>query len=226
MNNYDIKYNALLLFALIASIISGLLHVTVVAFGHVAPLPLETVFFVLVGLLQIVLAVQVLMKGKTLYQLLALGIINGVVAVLWVITRMYRAPFMDTPEEVGVLGSIVFLLEVAAILAMIGWKWLQRAHIHKEYGYSFARLVSVLIAVSLLSGVGIYGGGLAGEIVLPDRTITHGHGEKDGKGGHVDEKPHADEGASKKLDADSEEGIVVEDTHEEDDGHVDEVPHD
>ena len=153
-------------------------------------------------------------------------VVNGGIASVWVLTRLFRAPFMDTPEGVGLLGLSVFLLEVCAILVLAIWKWEQRKRIRDVHGYSFGHVMTAVLIGAMLSGMGVYGGGMLGERIMPDRTLTHGHaGDVDTHSN--DEEPHVDE-KDDHIDVlphdEEEKGEVV---HEDNvDDHVDEVPHD
>lgn len=75
------------------SIIAGVLHGTVVAFEHVAILPLETIFFIAGGVAQIVFAV-LFYRSRSMKYAIATFSVNGGLAALWVIVRVFRAPFL------------------------------------------------------------------------------------------------------------------------------------
>lgn len=220
--------NIYIYIATVLSLIAGMLHATIVAFEHVAPLPLETLFFLGGGLAQIVLSVLVLQTQRLKY-VLPLFVVNGSIAFLWLLTRIFRAPFMDNPEEVGTLGLLVFIFEIVALLLLSVWKWSHRHRIREVHGYVIIHIVMAVFVLSLLSGGSVYGGGMLGEIVMPERTLTHGHAGDyghDGKGDphvedddheetpHVDEVPHDDERRNKKA------------VYTEEDNHIDEIPHD
>ena len=91
----------LFLVAILTGIV-GILRMTVVAFGHVAPLPLETIFFVFFGAVQIFLAVKLFSSGRLKYLLTAF-IVNGGLVFLWALTRVYRATFTAWPEGIDAL---------------------------------------------------------------------------------------------------------------------------
>lgn len=175
--------------ASIFSIIAGGLHATIVAFEHVATLPLETVFFLVGGIAQIVFAVLFL-RSKRVKHAGVLFVVNGALASVWGLTRMFRAPFMDTPEGVGALGLSVFLLELGTMASIAIWKWSKKHSIKDIYGYSYAGVIVGAVIVSLLAGSFVYAGGRLGEVVMPDRELNHnhahgGHSEKDNNGHHT-----------------------------------------
>jgi len=216
--------------AAVLSLIAGILHATLIAFEHVAPLPLETLFFFGGGIVQIFLSILYIKTHRLKYAL-PLFVVNGSIAFLWVVTRLFRAPFMDTPEEVGALGLLVFVFELTAIILLAIWKWSHRHRIRKVHGYEFMHIILGLLVVSFFAGAAVYGGGLVGEKILPERTLIHGHGGDDDHSDvepHVDEVPHDDEGEDDHVDivphddGEKRKGTITED----DSDHVDEVPHD
>jgi len=212
----------------VGSVIAGFLHATVVAFAHVAPLPLETVFFVLFGVVQLFLGVLVTRRARLKY-MGSLFVLNGALAIVWLLSRVLRAPFMDTPESVRTLGLFVFGLEVVAMMGAAAWKWSEKGRIHQVHGYSFAHVLSLLLLVAVLSGSGMFGTGRLGEVFLPDRALTHSHGHEEV--GHEDgsdhqDDNHVDEKSTKKDQApkddtghEDEAGGDKEDSHDDDDGH-------
>jgi len=214
----------ILLVAGIGTILAGIIHATVVAFAHVAPLPLETIFFVVAGLMQIVIAISAIRTGRLKYST-ALFSINGALIVLWILSRTLRAPFMDSPESVDTLGVLVVILQSVSIIAAAFLKWVDRNRIKHVHGYLFAHVFSVLLIVALLSGSGIFAGGRLGEIFLPDRTLNHSHGDEVGHADNGDEHHDDDEmnetGINMKVPAPGHEGeveemIVQEDIHDDD----------
>jgi hypothetical protein len=104
-----------LVIASVLSIIAGLLHTTIVAFQHIATPPLETIFFLTGGIVQFGLGVLVL-SSKKFKHAGALFVVNGVLSSFWVLTRVFRAPFMDSPEGIVTLGLSIFLLQLGSML--------------------------------------------------------------------------------------------------------------
>lgn len=168
-----------LFLAFLFSIVAGILHTTIVAFEHVATPPLETIFFVFGGIAQVGIAVWFLVK-KSFKVSIALFIANGALASVWVLTRLFRAPFMDTPEGVGTLGLSILLLELGSMISTAIWKWLQKHNIREAYGYSYAVVVLGAVVLSLTFGSFVFASGRLGEVVMPDREINHNHSH----GGH------------------------------------------
>lgn len=168
------RQHMLVAIALITLVV-GAIRATVVAFSHVAPLPLETLFFVVAGIAQIALAILVFKKTRLKY-VGSLFVFNGGLALLWVLTRIYRAPFMETPEAVDRLGLTLVVLEVITLVGVGVWKWLERHRIKEVHGYSFTAVLAILIFGSVLMGGGTMATGRVGEMIMPNRTVTHDHG--------------------------------------------------
>ncbi|PSO45793.1 MAG: hypothetical protein BRC22_00465, partial [Parcubacteria group bacterium QH_9_35_7] len=168
-----------LIIASVLSIIAGLLHATIVAFQHIATPPLETIFFLTGGIVQFGLGVLVL-SSKKVKHAGALFVVNGALSSVWVLTRAFRAPFMDSPEGIGTLGLSVFLLQLGSMLSIGIWKWLQRYSIKEKHGYSYAAVIVGVVVLSLLSGSFVYASGGLGEVVMPNRNLEHNHAH----GGH------------------------------------------
>ena len=225
--NRHLKYkHSILLIAGISTILAGAIHATLVALAHVAPLPIETIFFVFAGLLQIVIAKSVIRTGR-LKHTAALFSINGALVVLWVLSRTLRAPFMNSPESINTLGVLVVLLQGVSIASVTLLKWMDKERIRHIHGYSFAHVCSILLLASLLSGFGIFGGGRVGEIFLPDRTLDHshggvGHGHKEGS--HNESSEVGGFGVDINTVTPDSEGGIKEITVKEG-GHHDDSPH-
>jgi hypothetical protein len=175
-----------------ASIIAGVLHSTVVAFEHVAAIPLETAFFIAGGVAQIVFAV-LFYRSRSMKYAIATFSVNGGLAALWVLVRIFRAPFMSSPEGVGTMGLLVTGLQLLSMAAIGAWKWLQKHKIKKVHGYSYSFIIIGAVMLSLALGTSAYGAGRIGEIIMPERKIEHNHGHGGGHG-HQAEK-HDDTGS-------------------------------
>ena len=93
---------------------------------------------------------------------------------------------MDGPENIGTLGLFVLVVEVLASTLLLYWKWLDRHRIAQVHGYSFVS-ASVLVA-SLAFSSSVYAAGMTGELILPNRTLVHGHGEENAS--HDDSDNH------------------------------------
>jgi membrane protease YdiL (CAAX protease family) len=81
MNKHPEYKQSILLIAGISTILAGAIHATLVASTHVAPLPIETIFFVFAGLLQIVIAKSVIRTGRLKHAAALFSIINVYIAV-------------------------------------------------------------------------------------------------------------------------------------------------
>jgi len=190
--------------AALSALVAGGLHVSLVSFGHLTAFPpLEFVFFMSVGLAQILWAIF-FYKQPQAFSYYFGALLNGGVPIMWLFTRFYTAPFMGGPEHIDALGILVQSLSVLALLfsSFIWFKHAKKAGSHA--------LVVILLAI--ISGVLNYGAALSMEYVFPDREINHGHGEEeehmDDEEPHMDTVPHKDE-----------------EPHMDEEPHVDEVPH-
>lgn len=185
-----------------SSIIAGALHASIVAFQHMEPIPLETIFFIIFGIAQVVLGFLVL---KNIKHLNLLFIINGALALLWVLTRTVYTPFMNELEGVGLFDSFVFLLEVLAVLGVLSF-YKSSPQDAEETKTNEGPNSFFLIFLSMLVGFCVYGGGVLSEKLFPHRVIVHSHGSG---GHHGDDGHHSDE----EMDNHHEEAI----NHHDDD---------
>ena len=151
----------------IASIMAGTLHLFTVSANHWFVPPIEGVFFIVMGGVQIVLA-GMWMKKKEVKLAITLMVVNTGMVMMWLGTRLISAPFMKGVEEFGYLSLVVGGLEIVAIVMLI-------LFLKEKVVKDFVKVV----AISLVAGTLLYGGAMASEIIFPGRTIDHGHG-----GGH------------------------------------------
>lgn len=159
----------------IFSIIAGLLHSTLVFLRNMgATPPLEAIFFFVGGVVQIGLAIF-LLKSRSLKSAMALFVVNGLLAMLWITTRVFRAPFMDSPKGVGILGLFIFIFELIAMVSVGLWKWSKRHDLKELYGYSYIGVVTSVLMLSLVFSSVVYAGGRIGEKIMPNRELKHEH---------------------------------------------------
>ncbi len=131
-----------------AALISGLLHVSIVAFQHIGILP-EFIFFLVAGTIQIVWAFLFMRKQDDPYYFYGL-ILHGGMAAMWMLTRIFPAPFVNAPEHIDALGISIFLLELLIIVALAIWHS-KKEHVHLFTVKQFGTLLSIpIIAGSLL----------------------------------------------------------------------------
>lgn len=172
-----------------SSILAGILHASIIAFQHMEPIPLETIFFIIFGLIQVVLGFLVLRNSKYLKVLL---IINGALAILWILTRTVYTPFMNELEGVNFFDSFVFVIEVLAVFGvLLFYKYKPKDPKEKEGLNDFA-----LLCFTILAGFSVYGSGVLSENLFPNRVIIHSH---DSGSHHSDNSHHNDENTDHRL---------------------------
>lgn len=202
------KKKVLRIFIAGAAILAGLLHTFVVAWMHWAILP-EGLFFIFAGIAQIGWGVWYLihLDRKKLYEI---GLVlHGSLATMWVLTRIFRAPFAGGAEHVDALGVLLFLLELMVISALI----------QKKKGVARKDFVSVQLALVyvFVSGVVLYAVSMLGEPLFPQyQGMAHSHGEAHIQGsmnhqtddGHMRDTQHLREMMESMREADMEEESV------------------
>lgn len=178
--------------ACFAALIAGLVHLSFVAYSHWAPLPLEGVFFISIGILQIVWGYLFLQSPKRSH-FYAGFVLHGGVLMMWFLTRFITAPFHGGPESIGVIDTFVMLLQVLAIGASIVW-------IHRHRVNTF-KVVTYALLGALLVGFVMFQASIAMEGIFPDRAgpehhdaVPHGHDEEEQ---HVESPPSTSEEGSK-----------------------------
>jgi|GEM_PF-1846227 hypothetical protein len=155
------------------SIVAGLLHATIVSAVHFTPFPpLETAFFVGIGILQIAIGFFFFFKPHISIYRLGL-LINGGVAMLYVFMRFLPVPFMDGSEGFDLLGIFVLITEAIAVKSSIAWLLT-----HNKYGKNtnFFFATSSATVIIFVGAVGFYSSSMGMEKVFPDRNVAHGHG--------------------------------------------------
>ncbi len=154
----------LLAVSVLMMILAGGIHLWLVP-EHLEHAPAHGIFFLLVGIAQIVWSIVVWRKpSETLYYVGAL--MAGWLIVLYVITRLFPTPFSDGwPEIVDLIGLVCELFEFAAmftLLMLIFHKQAQKA------GYFIAFRTSLLIVLlAFVSGVVTYRVARAAEPFFP-----------------------------------------------------------
>ena len=160
----------------LCSIAAGLLHVSIVAQQHWTPFPpLEGMFFMVGGIMQIVLGVHFFRQPKMRTYRLGLAM-NGGMAILCLIMLYLPVPFVGESEAMGSLALIVVTLELIAVGTSLRW-----LHTHEHHGNGrklHATLVGTL-GVVLFWGAGFYGGAQGAALLMPNRSVGHAHTNKE-----------------------------------------------
>lgn len=162
----------------VLTIISGLLHLLPAAYTHWSAFPpLETLFFITVGIAQIGWAYRFIKKPDEWGYRLGL-VINGGTAFFWILTRTLPAPFQAGPEHVDLLSGVIFLMQMGAVISLLFWEEITDK-IHLMRNTSFALITMLVI------GSGLYGVTNMMEGLFPERQFSHAHGG-DAEAGHAE----------------------------------------
>ena len=150
------------------TIISGILHFLVVSMMHRENF-VELWFFTTFGLAQLFLGFQVLYQKKKSNFLLLAVILNGIFLVLWLMTRIFNAPFATYSEGLTSFDSLISLLEIASFWFAI--------KIFKLHNMTHKKIL-LIIGLSVLLGLTSYGTAKASEMVfksIPMSKHAHSH---------------------------------------------------
>ena len=173
-----------------SSVIAGALHLSIVALLHWSPFPpLEGIFFIVCGLMQIIVGTTFL-SHPTLSLYHKGLLLNGGMATLYVLMQFLPVPFMGEPETLELLGVAVMTIEVIAVGASLYWILTHDEH-SKRHTLTMAFLMALVITV--FSGFGMYGGAQSMASMLPNRHIQHSH---DSTHPHMNSSSHASHSGS------------------------------
>ena len=154
------------------SIVAGLLHTTIVANMHLTPFPpLETIFFIGIGILQIAIGFFFFFKPNISIYRLGL-LINGGVAMLYIFMQVLPVPFMDSSEGFDVLGLLVLVIEIIAVKSSIAWLITHNKY-SKNTNFFFA--TSSATVIIFVGALGFYSSSMGMEKIFPERNIVHSH---------------------------------------------------
>lgn len=150
------------------TIISGILHFLVVSMMHRENF-VELWFFTSFGLTQLFLGFQVLYQEKKSNFLLLAVILNGIFLVLWIMTRIFNAPFATYSEGLTSFDSLISLLEIASF-----WFAIKIFKLHNMT----SKKIFLISALSVVLGLTSYGTAKASEMVfksIPMSKHAHSH---------------------------------------------------
>lgn len=223
------------------TIASGFLHMIVVSMMH-RENPIELWYFAIVGLLQVVLGFYFKAHPEMRKKLTAwMIVLNGVLVVLWLMTRLFNAPFASYSEAFGWIDSVVGVMEIIAIIIA------SKVLMNKQASFRF---ITTLLVLAALLGLVNYGLAKGSQIIfrgIPVSTSYHSHGISslfrvpqmhDSSDGHHDKDmitsrssmmgdtldngetmPHMDQ---QEMDDHHEDGFCCDDhPHDNSDGHHD-----
>ncbi len=163
--------------------VAGALHLLLVE-SHMGHALGAGLFFLGIGITQILWAFVFLRNPTRRLEHAGLAILVVAPTVLYVLTRIMRAPWSDAPEPVDLLGIVTVLAQLGAAATMLA---------HKMPTFTGQQVRAMAGAGILLATAG-YGGAIAAEGVdwLSAASVGHGddhggsHGASggDGHGGH------------------------------------------
>jgi hypothetical protein len=160
-------------------LVAGVLHLLLVE-AHLAHGRGAGLFFLALGIVQVAWSALFLRSPSRGLAILGLCFLAAAPTMLYVVTRVWRAPWHATAEAIDTVGVAVLLLQVAAAAALVLGRPLDREE---------ARSLASAGILGLLAGVALYGAALAVEPIdwLAQAETSHGsHGDAHGDhaGGH------------------------------------------
>lgn len=157
------------------TMLAGIIHLWVIP-DHWAHAPAHGLFFLLVGIIQIVWGIAVWRRPST--RLYYIGVIMaGWLIVLYGITRWLPAPFDHGPEAIRTIDVACKLCEG---LAMISLAVLIFQGLLLSSGRMIAQRVTILIVVlSIIAGFFTYGIARAAEPIFPSLSAPAGEHHHD-----------------------------------------------
>jgi hypothetical protein len=158
--------------AVFATVVSGFSHLLVASAQHKG-IPPEFYFFIGAGAMQLWWAFLFWQKPTDHRYHLGI-IINGGLAILWVLTRTFNAPFVNEPEHVDLMGALIVSLEIFTLAALGIW----HHHVKHKATPIYERFFFVVVA-AFLSGFLLYSGArLGANTVFKNVEVQGHHGEK------------------------------------------------
>ncbi len=176
-----------------ATVLAGVLHLVIVP-EHWAHAPAHGLFFLIVGILQIVWGVLVWRQPST--RLYYIGVVMaGWLIVLYVITRLLPAPFGHGPEGVQAIDIVCKLCEGLGMLTLA--ILIFQGIVLNVNRASAWRAMTTIILLSFLTAFVTYGIARAAEPLFPMLSIPsdehHEHEEDESEDHHHDEGTPAEE---------------------------------
>ncbi len=143
--------------------LAGVIHLWIIP-EHWEHSPAHAIFFLLVGVAQIVWSVAVWRRPSTRLYYIGAGM-AGWLIVLYGITRSLPAPFGHGPEEIDTIGIVTKLFEGLGMIVLV---ILIFQDLNFRIGRSVARkAIALILLISFLAGFLTYGVALATEPIFP-----------------------------------------------------------
>ena len=180
----------LIAWSAIATIAAGIIHLVIIP-DHWVHAPAHGLFFLIIGILQIVWGVAVWRNPSE--RLYFIGVVMaGWLIVLYALTRALPAPFGHGPEGISTIDLACKLCEA---LGMVTLAILIYQGAVMQSGKSLAwRAVTVIVVLSIISAFAAYGLARAAEPLFPSLAVAEQHEEHDDMEQHEEhEEEHSDE---------------------------------
>ena len=170
---------------IIAFLAAGVIHLVLVPehYGHA---PAHGLFFAIAGTLEILWALLYWRRPSPRLYYLGIALAGGLL-VLWGFTRLLPAPFESTPAPVDASGLVCKLCELAGAAALV--TLVMQGQVEGFRSTAPARIISMAILLAVLSGLFLYGIGLAAEPLIP-ALAGSGHGTENGEAHSEEEMEH------------------------------------
>ena len=168
--------NTLVALSALTTVLAGVIHLWIIP-EHWEHSRAHALFFLLVGVAQIVWSVAVWRQPSTRLYYIGAGMAGGLIA-LYGITRWLPAPFTDGPEEISMIGIVTKVFEGLGMVALV-------ILIFRDLNFRAGRLlarkaIALIILISFIAGFVTYGVALAAEPIFPGLSAPeeeHHHDE-------------------------------------------------
>jgi len=154
---------ALILLSAVMTILAGIIHLVLIPI-HMQHAPAHGLFFLLVGIAQIIWGVLVWREPS--HRLYYIGAITaGWLIILYGVTRMFPAPFSHGPEGIETIDIICKFCEALGMFSLLILIF-QGLRLHGGQFYAW-RAIALILFMSVLAGFATYGIARAAEPILP-----------------------------------------------------------
>jgi hypothetical protein len=159
----NILARKLIIWSAVLTIIAGIIHLVLVP-GHVEHAPAHGLFFLLVGLAQIVWGIMV-WRQPTLKLYYIGAVTAGWLIVLYGVTRWLPAPFSHGPEGIETIDIVCKLCEGAGMLSLL--ILIFQGVVFHAGRFRAWKTISLILLISFLAAFATYGVARAAEPMLP-----------------------------------------------------------
>jgi hypothetical protein len=154
---------SLLLWSAVMSILAGIIHLVLVP-RHIEHAPAHGLFFLLVGLAQILWGIMA-WRQPTLRLYYIGAVMAGWLIILYGVTRWLPAPFTHAPEAIATIDIVCKLCEGIGMVSLLILIF-QGLIIHAS-SFRAWRMISAILLISFLAAFATYGITRAAESILP-----------------------------------------------------------